>query len=311
MAFNRRAAAMVAALVASGVWPSAQTPQEFTFAVSATDASGAQVTDLRAEDVIMSEDGESQPVIKVEPLSLPMKLTIAVDNGIDSNDALPHYRTGLTGLVQALPPDVEVTLITTSPQPRRVVKPTTDRAQILRGIDNFAPEGGRPRFTEALVEYAEELQREAKDKKVAPYLPVLLMLTAAGPETTANRYQPKQVEQAVQFMVKRRARFTIIVTSTTVGDVKKVAEIDSLPQTIIGRPTARATNGRYESLPVPSRLATLLPEWGRDLAALHVRHAKQFLVTVERARGGDLRNPKIELARAGLTSTVSKDGYLP
>ena len=68
-----------------------------------------------------------QQVVKVEPLAIPMKLTIAVDNGLDSADVLAHYRSGLTGLVKALPPDVEITLITTAPQPRTVVRPTTDR----------------------------------------------------------------------------------------------------------------------------------------------------------------------------------------
>jgi hypothetical protein len=211
--------------------------------------------------------------------------------------------------VEALPSDVEITLIATAPHPRRVVRPTTDHAQLLRGIDSFASERARPRFTETLVEYSEQLEREAKDRKASPYLPVLLMVTAAGPET-ATRYQPNQIEKAVAFLVRRRTNINMIIASR-VGDVASIAGIDSTSQAIIGRPTVKATNGRYELLPVPSRLATLLPEWGRDLAALHVRQAKQFQVTVERARGGDLRNPRIELSRPGLTGTVTRDGYLP
>ena len=100
------AAVTVAVTVLAGVWLSAQTPQVFQFVVSATDASGASVTDLRPEDVVMSEDGVRQQVVKVEPLAIPMKLTIAVDNGLESSEALGHYRAGLTGLIQALPPDV-------------------------------------------------------------------------------------------------------------------------------------------------------------------------------------------------------------
>ena len=149
------------------VWLSAQTPQVFQFFVSASDAAGAPVTDLRPEDVVMSENGVRQQVVKVEPLAIPMKLTIAVDNGLDSADALAHYRSGLTGLVEALPPDVEITLITTAPQPRTVVRPTTNRTQILRGVNGFAPEQARPRFSDALVEYSERLQHEPKDRNAA------------------------------------------------------------------------------------------------------------------------------------------------
>jgi hypothetical protein len=305
---NRRSVAMAAALVASaGVWLSAQT--QFQFVVSAVDANGSPVTDIRREDVLMSEDGVRQEVVKVEPLAIPMKLTIAVDNGLDSDDAIAHYRSGLTGLVEAMPPDVEVTLISTAPQPRMVVRPTTDRTQILRGISGFAPERSRPRFTDTLVEYSKRLEQEAKDKKAAPYLPVLVMVSTAATETTT--YQPDQIQKAVEFLVKRHAKFNAIIVSTRVADVTTVAGLDSSLQSRVALPSTKATNGRYEALALPNRLATLLPEWGRDLAALHAKQIKQFRVTVERTRGGDLKNPQIELARPGLNGTVTVDGYLP
>src|SRR5262249_27364407 len=178
--FNRSSAATAAAVVVSAIgWLSSQTPQTFQFVVSATDADGKPVTDIRSEDVIMSEDGVRQQVAKVEPLAIPMKLTLGVDNGLDSDDAIANYRSGLAGLVGALPPDVEITLITTAPQPRTVVKSTTDHTQILRGISGFAPERSRPRFTDALVEYSQRLQSEAKDRKAPPYLPVLVMVSTA------------------------------------------------------------------------------------------------------------------------------------
>jgi hypothetical protein len=310
MPFDRGSAAMAAVFAASvGVWLSAQTPQVFQFVVSATDAAGAPVTDVRAEDVLMSENGVRQQVVKVEPLAIPMKLTIAVDNGLDSADVLAHYRSGLTGLVQALPSDVEITLITTAPQPRMVVKPTTSRTQILRGINGFAPEQARPRFSDALVEYSERLQFEAKDRLASPYMPVLVMVSTAAIETRS--YQPKDIEKAVAFLVKRHAKVNAIVVSARSGAGTTPAGLDLTLQSIVALPAAKATNGRYEGLAVSNRLATLLPEWGRDLATLHARQTKQFRVTVERSQGGDLQNPRIELARPGLSGSVTLDGYLP
>jgi hypothetical protein len=82
-------------------------------------------------------------------------------------------------------------------------------------------------------------------------------------------------------------------------------------QSVVAIPATKATNGRFETLAVSSRLATLLPEWGRDLAVLHTRQVAQFRVTVERTRSGDLQSPRIELARPGLTGSVTRDGYLP
>ena len=304
---TRFTVSVAAAFVASAVvWTSAQTPQVFQFVVSASDATGAPVTDLRVEDVLMSENGVRQQVVKVEPLAIPMKLTIAVDNGLDSGDALAHYRAGLTGLVEALPRDVEITLITTAPQPRMVVKPSTNRTQILRGVNGFATEQARPRFSDTLVEYSERLQHEPNDLR---YLPVLLMVSTAGVETRSD--QPKEIERAVAYLVARHAKVNAIVVTTRLGNATRTPGVDSTEQSIVALLATKATSGRYEGLAASSRLATLLPEWGRDLAALHARQIKQFRVTVERSRGGDLQSPRIELARPGLTGAVTLDGYLP
>jgi hypothetical protein len=309
MGFNRRLAvlAIVALMASAHVWVSAQTL--FQFFVSATDASGAPITDLRAGDVIMSEDGVSQPVVKVEPLSVPVKLTIAVDNGLESGDAIEYYRSGLKDLVEALPQDVEITLIATAPQPRTVLKPTTDRTQILRGITNFAPDRGSPRFTDTLVEYSQRLQREAKDSKAAPYLPELLMLSTGAIEQTT--YQPKDIEKAVEALVARGARMNTVMVSARQGDVASATKLKSSAQGLMSVIATKATNGRYEEVAVPSRLGMLLGGWGKDLAALHTRQSKQFRVTVERGSSGDLKNPRIELARAGATGVVTRDGHLP
>jgi hypothetical protein len=310
MSLSRRSIVMAAALALSaGLCLSAQAPQLFTFVVSVTDGGGAPVGELRAEDVIMSENGVSQPVIKVEPHSVPIKLTIAVDNGRESIDAIEYFRAGLKGLVEALPPDVETALISFAPQPRNVVKATADREQILRGINSFAPENAGPHFTDVLMEYGDRLKREAKDSKATPYLPVLLIVSTIAGERT--QYQPKQIQETLTFMATRRARVNTIVAVTRPGDVKTAASLDSSWQAIVGKQSAQMTGGRFETLSTPNRLATLLPEWGRDLATLHTRQARQFRVTVERERSGQLQNPKIDFARAGLNATVTQDGYLP
>ena len=307
MRVTRTSSPVAVMVMAAAIHVSAQ-GTTFQFYVSASNPTGAPVTDLRTEDVLMSENGVQQQVVKIEPVSIPMKLTIAVDNGVDSGDALVHYRAGLTGLVEALPPDVEVTLITIAPQPRVVVK-STDRTQVLRGVNGFAPEQARPRFTDALVEYSKDLEKESKNKNAKPYVPIILMLSTAANEQSS--YQPKEIEKAVGFLVTRKARLNVVMMSTRTGQASSVETLNSQLQAIIAIPAVKMTNGRYEALAVSSRVATLLPEWGKDLASLHTRQANQFRVTVERKSGGPLQSPRIEIARQGLAGTVSIDGYLP
>jgi hypothetical protein len=303
-----------AAVIATAGTAGAQSPQVFQFVISATDASGMPVTDLKPEEVVMTENNMPAKVVKLEPFSLPLKVTLAVDNGPDSREALGHYRSGLQGFVEAFPTNVEMTLITTAPQPRMVVRATTDRAQILRGLNGFGPDDEAPRFTDSLVEWGERLEREIRDKKITMatnYLPVLVSISTTFPEVT--NVQRDTLEKAFKSIAMRGGKVYVTMMSTRTGDATAAADINSVRQALIAIPIVKATGGRYESLAISSRLATLLPEIGQQLASLHNRQANQFLVTVERPAGltGQLQNPQIQVTRSGLKGAVSLDGRLP
>ena len=308
---RRMTVLLVAAIVTSPTaWLSSQAGATFQFIVAATDAkTGEPVTDLKPEDVLMSEKAGKATVTKVEPFKMPVKVTIAVDNGADSALALPNYRNGLKGFVESFPTDTEMTIITTSPQPRMVVRPTTDRTQILRGVNGFAPESERPRFTDALVEYSQRLQKESKDGKTGLYVPILLMVSTASNESSS--YQPNEVQRALEFMVARRVKMYVTVNSTRSGEATATADINTNRQAIIAIPATKAMNGRYEAIAIFNRLDTLLPEMGKELAAYAKRLGTQHLVTVQRSGSGPIEEPRIELARQGLQGAVSVDGYFP
>src|SRR5262245_49527967 len=68
----------LSALAPAGV----ATQEQFQFVVAARDPNGQPVTDLKREEVVMTEAGVANDIVKIEPFHLPVKLTIAVDNGI-------------------------------------------------------------------------------------------------------------------------------------------------------------------------------------------------------------------------------------
>ena len=136
----------------------------------------------------------------------------------------------------------------------------------------------------------------------------MVMVATAAIETRS--YQPDEIEKAVKYLMTRHAKVNAIIASTRAGAVAFSGN-DMTQQSSVALPTAKATGGRYETLAVANRLATLLPEWGRDLAALQARQIAQFRVTVERTHGGELQKPTIEVARPGLKGAVTLDGYLP
>jgi hypothetical protein len=305
-----RGAFMIAAACAWLLAPAAalQAQEQFQFVIAASDAEGNPVSDLTPEDVLMSEKGMPNKIVKVEPLRRPVKLTLAVDNGPTSQEALSHYRSGLAALVEALPEDVEVSVITTAPQPRRVVQPTANREQILRGINQFGPQTEAPRFTDTLVEFSKRFEDDYNEKNVMDSIPVLVMISTTAPEVSS--YEVPQVSKALTFLRARRAQIHVAMI-TIRGDVQAFSQINDSRQALIALPATESTGGHYEALAISNRLATLLPEWGQEIAALHLKYNNQWLVTVERATGltpGQLQEPQIGLARDGLNGEVSLDG---
>ena len=288
----------------------AQQPTSIDFIVGAVDKSGEPIKDLKAEEIIFNEKAGKGKVTKFEPFALPVKVTIAVDNGNQSSEALPHYRIGLKAFVEAFPEDVEMSLYTTSPQPRAVVRPTTDRAAILRGVNGFAPESEAPRFTDSLVEWSQRLEKESKDSKMTPYIPVMLAVSTTSAESSS--YQPPEVQRWMNNLVQRRARLFVSVNSTRSGDARATADMNTARQVIIAVPYTKVLNGRYEAIAIFNRLQTLLPEYGKEIADYHKRLTSQYKVTVQRASStGPLEGVAIEIAREGITGSVSLDGYFP
>jgi hypothetical protein len=247
-------------------------------------------------------------VVSLERHNLPIKLTIAVDNGPESPNGLSHFRTGLAGLVEALPMDIEITFITMAPAPRMVVKPTIKREDVLKGISSFGPETSEsPRFTEAMVEYSERLAKDFKDKKLN-YSPVLVMVSTGGGEVSS--IQLDTIQKGMNTIVERGGRVYVAVTSTRPGDVSAAQDLQVARQAIIGKQLAQLSRGKFEIARESMQLTTLLPAWGKEIATAHNRQTNQFKVVIQRPGNatGQLNNPGFQIARPGLTGFVSGDG---
>ena len=152
---------------------------ELQLFLMASDATGAPVIDLGPDEVVVTEAGAPATIASLERHDVPVKVTVVIDNGPSSTALLPHYQTALTSFVEGIPEGVEVTLVTSAPQPRIVLRPTTDKAAMLKSVGAFAPDQGLPRFFDSMVEYADRLKKE--NEKAANYTPVLVMVsTRAG-----------------------------------------------------------------------------------------------------------------------------------
>jgi hypothetical protein len=274
--------------------------QQFQLYASVVDAAGKAVDKLELTDLRVMEGGVEAKVIKVEPVNWPVKVQLLLDNGIGLGAGnIQILKDGVKGLIEALPDNLEVTIVTTAPQPRFLVRPTTDKAMMIEGLSRLAPDSGAGRFVESMNEATQRIEKDKTD-----HFPVIIMSgTSSGDANVLDR-DVKRIFERIQ---KKPTTVHVVLLNST-GSSSGGAN-----QTQVGLAVTEATRGRYESIAAPTALAKLLPEIGKQVATSHEKQSNQFRITVERPAGakGDVGQVGAG-ARGGLqVRGLSMDGRLP
>jgi hypothetical protein len=287
----------------------------FQLYMYAQDDTGAPVRDLKAIEVQMREDGQPGEIVTLEPFSLPVKVTVLVDNKLADDDglgggALVHLRSGLARFFDTLPRDVEVSLIATAPNPRWLVRPTTDPVQIEKGLSLITPDAFPARFTDALIEYAHRLDADFRDVSAEhepDYVPVLVVIGSTTAD--ASHIQRDAVIRMITSLRDHRVETHFLMFTPSgpqgLGDGAPV---------LIAKAAQEVTGGRYEALAgnASSSLNRLLPQMAASIANRHTKQTAQYKVTIERPSGahGPVRDFDMTVTRAGVAYQLSIDGSL-
>ena len=289
------AAAMIVALWA--IDPTLIAQKQRQIFVSLTAPNGTPVTDLQAGEVSITEDGAEGKVLTVEPVSWPTKLQVLVDNGRANTNPINGLRDGLKGLFEQIPEGVEMSMYATAGTPRPLVKPTTDKQKLIEGIGLIAPDNGAGMFFDAISEAA---ARIAKDK--TPHFPVILLVGSDFGTVRASDNDFKKLQETI---LTRAVTVHVILMSGTGGSSGGAAQTD------IGLLVTKLSGGKFENINSNTRLATLLPEWGKKIAESQARQSHQFRVTYERpANAKDQASIGASVRHEG-TAMISLDGHLP
>lgn len=297
---NARASlvAPLVALLVAALTSALSAQKQIQVYASIVDASGQPVAALAPEDIRLMENDQEAKVTKVEPVSWVTKVQLLVDNGVGLGSGnLNQLREGMRGAIGALPEGVELTIVTTAPQPRQLVRATADRAAQLKGLDLLAPDTGAGRFLEALNEAMQRFDRDKGD-----FLPTIIALaTSAGDRNILER----DVERLMKSLEKRPSTVHVVLLNS-------LGASGGANQTNIGEMVAKSTRGRFEVINAPTRLATLLPELGAQVAKSMERQGKQFRITADRpaGAGGDIGPIKMG-SRTGNVTGLSFDGRQP
>ena len=307
LVFDRRqlltVAGLVAALALFAAAPRLLAQQQGQLYISVLDAENKPVTDLEPGDITVLVDDVDCKVVKLEPVSKPMKLTLLVDNGPVTTKELTSFRNGLKAFLTALPEPLEVALYTINPQPRPVVRATTDRQKLLQGVDLIAPDNGAGMFFDALVEASERIEKDKSDN-----FPVLMMVASDfGRNSSAmdrdfERLQRRIVQKAIT------VHFLILH-----GGGDRVNSVAGALQTEVGLQVTKLSGGRYENIAAATRLVTLLPEFAKLIAESNLRQMNEYRITYERKESKPAQRLSASLSRlrVGVNAKLSMDGHMP
>ncbi len=281
--------------------PPAMAQREFVFFAQFNDAAGKPVTTLAATDIEVNEDGAAGKILKLEPVNWPVRVALMLDNGTGAGDRIVQVRNGAKGFIEAMPAGVEVSLHTLSPQPRTLVRPTTDKDALLKGVDLFAPDSGASRFIEGLVETVARF-----DKEKGNNFPVIVMLGSLT--TEGSQIRDRDIKQTFERLATRGITVhAILAGNTNAGGSQNVANA-----TQIAIAATKQTGGQYQSIAAVTRLATLLPEIGAQIAQSHAKQSQQYRITFERPQGKTGPVGQVGLAaRGGVSVNLTLDGRMP
>jgi hypothetical protein len=271
------------ALGAGSVRLSAQKQQQVFISLTAPD--GKPIEGLQVADVGITENDVNCKVIKVEAIDWPTKVQVLVDNGHPNTSPINPLRDGLKALFDLMPEGTEMSLYSTAGTPRNLVKPTTDKQKLIDGIALIAPDSGVGMFFDALSEAAIRV-----DKDKVPGFPVILMV---GSDLGQIRVLDREYAELQNRIIDKGITIYVTLTSGSGGS-------GGQNQTDVGLQVTKMSGGKYENISASSRLATLLPELGKRIAASAVRQRHQYRVTYER--------PDKPAAQPNIGATVRKDG---
>lgn len=235
--------------------------------ISLMSPDGKRVEGLAPQDVAITEDGTACKTTKVEPIDWPTKVQILVDNGRSNANPINPLRDGLKGFINALPDGVELSIYTTAGSPRPVVKPTTDKQKAIDAIALIAPDSGAGMFFDALFEASERV-----DKDKTPSYPVIVMV---GSDFGAVRALDRDFQKLQTNIFNHGIKTHVLLNVGGQGGTAGGAQVD------IGINAAKMSGGRYENFNGTNRLATLLPDVGKDVAESIAAQSHQYRISYE------------------------------
>jgi hypothetical protein len=184
MTRNRLVVCLLAAAAIGGIGRATAMRAETTRTVylSAVDSKGAPISDLKAADLTVKENGTDRAVASLQPASGPMDVAIIVDDGGSG-----AYAAGVLQLLQALGGNADFSMRRFNPQAAKILDyGASDMAVVQAALNQIGPRGKLLGEGGQLAEAIDAAGRELLQRKSPRRAIVVLTLSGEGPQQNAT-----------------------------------------------------------------------------------------------------------------------------
>ena len=294
---HRRAAVRIAAVlgvcVTAGVTaPVASAQDQNVLFVRVLDLIGQPVTDLAADDFVVSEDGRRARVVAATAGTEPMRVALLIDNGesVRGSQSVIALRNAVAAFLETLPPEHPVGLFTIGGHARRMVDFTTDRAPLVAAARSLF-------FNQAAGVVLADGLRDTWERYYTgdEAWPVFVALVKSATEVSRFLNERRYLR-----FVNRLRRAGVIV-HVVHWYVRARGDIGGMVSTLAPN-LARDTGGRYASVVVPTAMADAMTALATDMGVRYRDLSSRYRLVYERPDPpGSSVTVRVERANIGLT----------
>jgi VWFA-related protein len=168
--------------------PAVGSAQEHVIYASVLNKQGLPVTNLRASDFVVREEGVEREVTRVSPASEPMRIAVLADTSRAMEPSINDMRRALRTFFQEMQGNADIALFEFGERPARLVDYTRDPALLEAGIGRLF---ARPASGAYVLDAIVEASRDFRTRESAR--PVIVVISGQGPEFS-ERYHQDVVE---------------------------------------------------------------------------------------------------------------------
>jgi hypothetical protein len=204
--------------------------------VDAVATSGGVLLDLKATDFQISEGGEPREVSSATLVRRPARIVLIVDATEAIRQPIGQIRTALATFLEAIDVQHEMMFVTVAGTPQVSVRPTTDRAPMIKAANVLFGTSG-----------ASQMHRTIDDifhrfGQTTDHRPVFVVVTAEGFESTEN-INPQEIKHVGDHFIARGGTLHAVRLNVPMrGTTYRGGNLTEMPVTLM---VARDTGGAF------------------------------------------------------------------